>query len=177
MAKREFVKVTPDGLYLLTVMNYSSLSGIGGLYETEVYFTKGFEGNISYLFQALGNVGSFAQDRNVEKETSFVIIGNKIIENPEGVLFKEFVEEFESKLNQANSPHRRLHFITENHLIWYLEKRVMLSKNSREEKGRELVDEYSEEFEKIHVKDDLLDELIQKYKASKKEVRQQDLFD
>jgi hypothetical protein len=146
MAKKEYVKITSDGLKLLTIMNYSYMTGISGFYGTECFFTKGFEGDTQYLRYALGNLGAFAQDRGIEPDISVVIIGNKIIENPTGDLYREFISDFEAKLNQDNSPYRRLKLITENHLVWYIESRAK------------------------SIKDEQLTDFLKKYKSSKKEI-------
>ncbi len=148
MAKKESVKITSEGLNLLTIMNYSSIDELNGFYGKEVFFTSSFEGNTDYLFQALGNLGAFARNKDLDKDIDVVIISNKIIENVED----NFIVDLENRLNQNSSPYRRLKFISENHLIWYLENRA---KNTN---------------------DDLLEKWVSKYKSSKKLNEQQRLF-
>ncbi|MEA4918157.1 hypothetical protein [Proteiniphilum sp.] len=122
MAKKEEVKITPEGIKLLTVMCYSGYTD--GFYGKEVYFTDGFEGNTQYLYQALGNIGAYARNRDIDSDISYVIIGNKIVKNPDSDLYNSFVTEFESLLNQNNSPYRKMYFITEDQLIWKIESRA-----------------------------------------------------
>lgn len=62
MAKKEYVKITPEGLNLLTIMNYSHLTEGGtGFYNRTVFFTDNFKAicstsvrrsEISALFRA-----------------------------------------------------------------------------------------------------------------------------
>ena len=152
MAKKEFVKITPDGLNLLTVLNNSRIAEMNGFYGKEIFFTEGFYGDIQYLFQALGNVGAFARSSDLDIDISFIIISDKIIKKFFENKQDEFIIELENRLNQNNSPYRRMSFISESHLIWYFENRVKLTKDA------------------------LLDDLIKKYKLSKKETIQQNLF-
>lgn len=153
MAKKELIEITPEGLNLLTVLNYSYLPEMNGFYGKEVYFTAGFNGDTQYLFQALGNLGSFARNKDIESDIAIVIISNSIIDSSDKALFESFKLEFESKLNQNNSPYRKMKFISENHLIWYVENRVKITEDTQ------------------------LDELIRKYKKSNKIIVQQNLFE
>ncbi|NDV46187.1 hypothetical protein D0T49_03915 [Paludibacter sp. 221] len=148
MAKKEYIKITPEGLNLLTILNYGSIEEMNGFYGKEVFLTEGFSGNTDYLFQALGNLGAFARKKDLDKDISVIIIGNDIIDN----FNNSFIQDIEDKLNQNSSPYRRMKYISENHLIWYLENRI---KNTN---------------------DDLLDDLIKKYKVSKKQIQQGNLF-
>ena len=114
MAKKETVKITIDGLNLVTVLNYSSIAEMNGFYGKEVFFTDGFTGDLQYLFQSLGNLGAYARNKDFGIDISIVIIGNRIIENPESQLFIDFATDLEAKLNQNNSPYRRVKLLSEN---------------------------------------------------------------
>lgn len=127
MSKKETIKITQDGLNFITVLNFSSIGEINGFYGKEVYFTDGFTSEISCLFQALGNVGAFARNKNLDNDINCIIISNEIITNSNSDLFSLFKSDFENKLNQNNSPYRRIKLFSENHLIWYMENRAKLS--------------------------------------------------
>lgn len=144
MAKKEFVKLTPDGLNLVTVLDYSSLTELNTFSGKEIFFTDNFEGNVSILFQAIGNLGAFARSSDFEKDISVVVISNKIIDNFFDGTHHPFIEELENKLNQNNSPYRRIKFISEDQLVWYLENRAKISSSTQ------------------------MDDMIKKYKESKK---------
>lgn len=152
MAKKEIIKITPDGLNLVTILNYSSIAEMNGFYGKEVFFTDGFSGDTQYLFQCLGNLGAYVRDKDLGIDISIIIIGNKIIENTESELYFDFVTDLELKFNQNNSPYRKVKLLSENQLTWYVENRI---KNTN---------------------DDLLDELIKKYKKSKTKPSQTNLF-
>jgi hypothetical protein len=152
MAKKETVKLTPEGLQLTTALHYSSIAEMNGFYGKEVFFTTGFKGNKSYLYQSLGNLGAYARDYDFDKDISLVIISNDIIENYNNGSSHPFIPELEKKLNQNSSPYRRMKFISEDQLIWYIENRIK------------------------QTNDEQLAELIKKYKDSKKEVRMDSLF-
>jgi hypothetical protein len=152
MAKKEFVKLTPEGLNLLTIMNFNGIADTGSFYNREVYFTDGFAGNVLLLSQCLGNLGACVRTRDLDSDVHYIIISNKIMDIPDSKLYRDFVSDIESRLNQNNSPYRRIRFITENHLIQYLENKIKLRN------------------------DDMLDDLLKKYKESRKENAQQEMF-
>lgn len=153
MAKKEFIKLTPEGLNLLTVLDYSRIADINGFSQKEVFFTEGFSGNKSLLYQALGNLGAFCRDYDFDKDISLVVISNSLLnsfeKNPDAPSFLKKLEEY---LNKNNSPYRRMRFISEDQLIWYIENRVK------------------------QTNDDLTKSLVQKYKASSKELGENMLF-
>jgi len=153
MAKKESVKITPEGLNLVTVLNYSSIAEMNGFYGKEVFFTDGFYGDTQYLFQSLGNLGAFARNKNFDIDISIIIISNKIIEETDSNIYFDFATKLESKLNQNNSPYRKLKLISENQLIWYMDNRAN------------------------NTNDELLMELIKKYKSSKVKPEQKNLFE
>lgn len=139
MAKKELVTITPEGLNLLTVMNYANIAEMNGFYGKEIYFTKEFEGDTQYLFQALGNLGAYARDKNLDSDISFIIIANKIVDEGENTHFIEFSKDFANKLNQNNSPYKRIKLISEEQLIKYIENRA---KNTSDDLTKDLVQKY-----------------------------------
>jgi len=152
MPKKEYVKITPDGLNLVTVLNYSNIADGSGFYGKEIFLTDGFKGDTQYLFQSLGNVGAHPRNKDLDKEVSFIIISDKFIDLFESGTQVEFITDLENRLNQNNSPYRRMKFISEEQLIWYFENRAKVNN------------------------DEILDDLIKKYKSSRKESFQQNLF-
>lgn len=152
MAKKEYVKVTPDGLHLLTVLNYSMIAEMNGFYGKEVFFSEGFNPEILCLFQALGNLGAFARKSELDNEIDYIIVSNQIIENTNSLMSVSFRKDYQDKLNQNSSPFRRIKIITEDQLIWYIENRSKIT-NDKE-----------------------INDLIKRYKSSNNIVKQQELF-
>lgn len=152
MAKKQIVKLTPDGLNLVTVLNNSNIAEMNGFYGKEIFFTEGFNSEILCLFQALGNLGAFARNKNLNNEIQFIIVSNQILNNPDSTLAISFRNDFQEKLNQNNSPFRRIKLISEDHLIWYVENRAKITEDKN------------------------LDELIKRYKSGNKTPTQQQLF-
>jgi hypothetical protein len=150
---KQFVKLTFDGLNLLTVMNFNSIAEMSGFYGKEIFLSEGFSGNVQYLFQALGNLGAHPQSGELNNDASVVVISNTIMESLNSNNISLFIGELEKKLNQNSSPYRRMKFISENHLIWNIENRMNLTG------------------------DDNLKELIMKYKKRKNQHLQQNLFE
>lgn len=152
MAKKQIVKLTPDGLNLVTVLNNSNIAEMNGFYGKEIFFTEGFNSEILCLFQALGNLGAFARNNDLNNEIQFVIVSNQIMNNPDLTIAISFRNDYQEKLNQNNSPFRRIKLISEDHLIWYVENRAKITED----------------------KD--LDGLIKRYKSANKIPVQQQLF-
>jgi hypothetical protein len=150
MSKKEIVKITPEGLNLLMVLDHSRIDGLG-FYGKEVFFSTGFPGNDLLLHQALGNIGAYARKDELDDNVSYIIVSNKLIKRFRESGEHPFIRELEDKLNQDNSPYRKIIIIGEDQLVWHLENRSKV-KN-----------------------DEQLAELVSKYKASKKKV-QQSLF-
>lgn len=152
MAKKEVVKITHEGLRLVTILNYSCIAELNGFYGKEVYFTAGFQSDIYSLFQALGNLGAFARNESIDIDLGYIIISNSIMNHPDSELYRQFAIDYEMRLNQNSSPYRRVKLISEDHLIWYLENRAKLADDSG------------------------LINLIKRYKISISEPKQQNLF-
>lgn len=152
MAKKEFIKITPEGLNLVTVLNYSSIADTSGFYNKEIFLTEGFKGDTQYLLQSFGNVGAYPRSKDLDKNVSYIIISNKWIDLFESGVQIEFITDLENRLNQNSSPYRKMKFLTEEQVIWYFEKRAKVNN------------------------DELLGNLIKKYKVRRKESFQQKLF-
>lgn len=143
MAKKEILRITPEGIHLLTVMCYYGY--FDGFYGKDIFFTDGFNGNVQYLFQALGNLGAYAR-KDIDNETQIVIVSNEILLGEEK--FESFKEKFEELLNKSNSPYRKLLFMSENQLLWYLEKR---GQKNADEQLRYYVRKYKESMKNIQL--------------------------
>ena len=130
MAKKEYVKLTPEGLRLVTVLDSSSIAEINGFYQNEVFFTEGFKDSVHMLFQCLGNFGAFAHQNKLDKDVAIVIISNSLLDSFDSGLRPEFIQNLEDKLNQNNSPFRRLRILSEDQLITYIENRIKQSNDT-----------------------------------------------
>lgn len=135
------IKITPEGLYLMTMVSNAGYSD--GFYGKEIYFTEGFSGEVLYLFQALGNMGAYSRRSNLDNEVSIVVISDIILSKPYGQEYSHFVDQFSDLFNQNNTPFLRLIFMSEENLI----SRIMNRANN--------------------FNDDDLKEFIKKYKNSK----------
>ena len=144
MAKKDYVKITQEGLNLLTVLNTQQMREMESFYNKDVFLSDGFSGEITYLFQAIGMLGGRPQNRELEKETSIIVVSNNVFSSVESPNQHPFIQELEDKLNQNNSPFRKVFIITEKHLIEYFENRIKL------------------------INDEVLKYTMEKYKESKK---------
>ncbi|MDR1653390.1 MAG: hypothetical protein LBS01_07070 [Prevotellaceae bacterium] len=150
---KETIKITYDGLRMMMIMNYSSVSYNGGLYGKEVFFSEGFSGDVSYLFQALGNIGATARDTDLDVDISYIVISNKLLEDfRKKDLQTDFFTDLSQRLNTASSSYRRMKFLSENHLFLHL-----VNHGNRNN-------------------DPELKLLLNKYKESRKDPAQRDLF-
>ena len=133
------IKITPEGLNLMTAVSYAGYAG--GFYGKEVYFTDGFAGDTQFLFQALGNMGAYARRSNLDKEVQIVVISDKIMTEPFTSAYSDFATQFEELFNQKNSPYLRLTFMTEENLLTYILNRAT---NSDDNDLKEFVKKYKE---------------------------------
>jgi hypothetical protein len=178
MAKKEYVKITKEGLNLLTILNYSSIGDINGFYGKEVFLSAGFAGDVRYLFQSLGNLGAHPRSKDLDVDVSIIVISNKILTDFESEVSQSFVEDMDAKLNQNNSAYRRVKFISEAHLIGYLENRINSYNNSQKDKELQdlLIRNKYKPYSSDCPKDELLQDLVSKYRESCKTKSQQSLF-
>jgi hypothetical protein len=151
MTKKEIVKITPEGLNLLMAMNYDSIEGLG-FYGKELFFSDGFSGDKQYLFQAFGNIGAFVRDYDLDKDASYIILSNGIIKHYNDKGSHPFISDTEERINQSNSPYRKIKLLSEEHIVCYLENRSKV-KNDKQ-----------------------LEDLIKKYKSSKNKKEEHSLF-
>ena len=141
MAKKEFIKLTPEGLNMNMILNYSNIADTSGFYGKEVFLSEGFAGDTQYLFQALGNIGAFARAKNLDIDVSYIIISNQLVERFSRENYVDFFANLEDKLNQNNSAYRRIKLLSEEHLIWYFENRIVTNKD---EQLKDLIDKYKQ---------------------------------
>jgi hypothetical protein len=136
--KKQKVKLTKEGLELVTALCYSTIGEMSGFYDKEVFFTEGFKGDVKYLYQLTGNLGGHPRYENLNEEVNCIILSNKILDTFDSNAF--FVD-LENKLNQNNSPYRRIKFISEDQLIQYFENRI---KMTEDESSNVLMKNYKE---------------------------------
>lgn len=141
MEARKQIAITLEALILLTELNYASFGITNGFYNKESIFTDGFEGDIRYLFQAIGNLGGMANQGRINSSTSVVIICDKIIKHPNSALSISFLNELSDKINQNNSPYKLLKFITESQLYDYLRDKQKFGED-RYNEFRKLINSY-----------------------------------
>ena len=120
MAKKESITVTADGLHLLTTLCHSGY--FEGFYGKNVFLTDRFKGDRQYLFQALGNLGA-TPSRLLEDDADIIIIADVIMDGDNN-FFIGFKNKIQPLLNLKNSPYRKMRFITEEHLLLRLDKRI-----------------------------------------------------
>jgi hypothetical protein len=154
------IEITSENLTLLTELNFNQINEMNGFYEKEVFFTEGFAGDVQYLFQALGNLGSYAHSKYLgekyegvfKMDIQAIIISDAIMKKVDLKLYLDFKSDMEKKLNKSKSSYPKIKFITETHLMKYIENRS------------------------IKTNDELLKDLLRKYKKSKRVAKDTMLF-
>lgn len=122
--KKEFIKITVDRLKTLSASTFTGLSDRNGLYGQEVFFTNGYDERVYILYQCLGNIGAHSNRTIMEPDIEYIVIADKIINNPRSELCLSFINDYENKINQTNSPYQRVKIISEYDLIKYLKNRA-----------------------------------------------------
>lgn len=139
MAKKEYVQLIPESLQLATIIHYNNLSAFNSFSGKEVFITEGFEGDAQYLKIILGYMGAYVETDDLDKNITVIIIGNNLLNDFNRGENINFFRILEDKLNQDSSPFRRCQIISEDHFIWYLEKR---NKTNPTEQIMEYLQEY-----------------------------------
>ena len=161
------VRITSEGLNLLTSMDFRKIHEMNGFYGKEVFLSDEFAGDINYLLAALGCIGAHPRQQKLNKEDSrldlkldsdiaLVVISDKIIKSHNADNIHPFVAELEAKLNSIeleddvnkdNSKqekkvfsYRRMFFITEDHLLFYLNR--IATGREKEDPLKNLIREY-----------------------------------
>lgn len=150
------VRITSEGLNLLTSMDFRKINELNGFYGKEIFFSDEFAGDVNWLFQALGNLGAHPRSKKLNKENplldlkldndiSIVIISDKIMKTHSMDNIHPFIAELESKLNYQDRElnkvfsYRSMYFLTEEHLIFYINR---LSTKREDDILKELIKGY-----------------------------------
>jgi hypothetical protein len=142
--KKKNVKITKEVLDFVTVLCYSSLGEVSGLYDKEVFFTPGFAGDVKYLYQLTGNLGGHPRDENLDEDVNYVILSNNTLQTFDSDNLDVFFVDLENKLNQNNSPYRRMKFLSEEQLIQYFDLRI---KRTNDKSSSDMLARYRDSVE------------------------------
>lgn len=151
--RKDYLKITYEGLKLLLASGYASINEMNGFYGKEVFFSEGFDDTRKFiLYQCIGNIGAYSNHTNLELDIDYIVLADQLIANPDSELYLNFVSDLEQKYNQANSPFIRMKLLAESDLINYLGNRAK------------------------RISDNHLSELLKQYKDQAKKTVSQSLF-
>lgn len=151
--RKDYLKITYEGLKLLLASGYASINEMNGFYGKEVFFSEGFDDTRKFiLYQCIGNISAYSNHTNLELDIDYIVLADQLIANPDSELYLNFVSDLEQKYNQANSPFIRMKLLAESDLINYLGNRAK------------------------RIRDNHLSELLKQYKDQAKNTVSQSLF-
>lgn len=173
-AKKENVNLTYDALWFKIFMDSYDIK----YYGREIFISAGLSGRQDVFMQMLGNIGGYARMNDFNKDIDVVIVSNYLMDKFKNGEKDEFFQMLEDAINGNNTPYRKLKFTTENLLLDYLKDRASgrIRQNQKDLKEKDNTEELNERIEASIEKDQVMLNLIKKYKESTKEPQQQNLF-
>ncbi|MGL5894752.1 MAG: hypothetical protein ACRCZM_09090 [Bacteroidales bacterium] len=174
MAKKDSVNLTYDALWFKIFMDSGDMS----FYGKEAFITKGLSGREDTFLQLLGNLGCYARLSSFEKDITILIISDSMMVQYLNGYKDPFIQEVEDKINGSNTPYRKLKFITEAGVLEHMRIRAngRTTQNKKDLKDENISDSLRERINQSIEKDQLLLDMIKRYKESSKEPIQQRLF-
>lgn len=173
-AKKESVNLTYDALWFKIFMDSLDIK----YYGREIFISSGLSGRQDIFMQMLGNIGGYARMNDFNKDIDVVIVSNYLMDKFKSGEKDEFFQILEDAINASNTPYRKLKFTTENLLLDYLKDHAngRIRQNQKDLKEKDNTVDLNERIEDSIKKDQVMLDLIKKYKESTKEPQQQNLF-
>ena len=172
--KKGSVNLTYDALWFKIFMDSYDIK----YYGREIFISSGLAGRQDVFMQMLGNVGGYARMNDFNKDIDVVIVSNYLMDRFKNGEKNDFFQKLEDAINANNTPYRKLKFTTENLLLDYLKDRAngRIRQNQKDLKDKNNTVDLNERIEASIEKDQVMLDLIKKYKESTKEPQQQNLF-
>lgn len=174
MAIRTVVNLTYEALEFKIFMDSLDIN----FYGKEIFISIGLAGKKDIFMQMLGNVGGYARMVDFDKDITVVVISDNMMQR-----FKEgdkdvFIQMIEDKINASNTPYRKLKFTTEERVLDYMDTRAKgrISQNKKDLKDKTNTEDLNERINASITRDEVMLDMIKRYKESTKIPQQQDLF-
>lgn len=174
MAIKTVVNLTYEALEFKIFMDSLDIN----FYGKEIFISTGLAGKKDIFMQMLGNVGGYARMVDFDKDITIVIISDNMMQR-----FKEgdkdvFIQMIEDKINANNTPYRKLKFTTEERVLDYMDTRAKgrISQNKKDLKDKTNTEDLNERINASITRDEVMLDMIKRYKESTKIPQQQDLF-
>lgn len=174
MAIKTVVNLTYEALEFKIFMDSLDIN----FYGKEIFISTGLAGKKDIFMQMLGNVGGYARMVDFDKDITVVIISDNMMQR-----FKEgdkdvFIQMIEDKINTNNTPYRKLKFTTEERVLDYMDTRAKgrISQNKKDLKDKTNTEDLNERINASITRDEVMLDMIKRYKESTKIPQQQDLF-
>lgn len=174
MAIKTVVNLTYEALEFKIFMDSLDIN----FYGKEIFISTGLAGKKDIFMQMLGNVGGYARMVDFDKDITVVIISDNMMQR-----FKEgdkdvFIQMIEDKINANNTPYRKLKFTTEERVLDYMDTRAKgrISQNRKDLKDKTNTEDLNERINASITRDEVMLDMIKRYKESMKIPQQQDLF-
>lgn len=172
--KKENVNLTYDALWFKTFMDSGELT----FYNREIFISPGMAGRLDIFMQLLGNVGGYARTTNFDKDIDVVVVSDYLMNQFRIGIKDEFFQMLEDLINASATPYRKLKFTTEAMVLDSLNTRAngQLRQNKKDLKDKDTTSTMKEAINQGIDRDELMLDMIRKYKESAKEPQQQNLF-
>ena len=172
--KKDKVNLTYDALWFKIFMDSVDIK----YYGREIFIAPGLAGDKNVFMQLLGNLGAYAREKDFDKDISLVVIPDKMMKRYKDGDKDEFIQMLEDRINASNTPYRKLKFITEELALDVMKTRASshYRQNQKDLNDKSNSSEMNKEIEEAIEEDNLMLDMIKRYKQSAKEPIQQRLF-
>lgn len=174
MAIKTMINLTYEALEFKIFMDSLDIN----FYGKEIFISTGLAGTKDIFMQMLGNVGGYARMVDFDKDITIVIISDEMMNRFKEGDKDQFIQMIEDKINANNTPYRKLKFTTEERVLDYMDTRARgrISQNKKDLKDKTNAADLNERINASIDRDELMLDMVKRYKESTKIPQQQDLF-
>lgn len=174
MAIKTTINLTYEALEFKIFMDSLDIK----FYGKEIFISAGLAGKKDTFAQLLGNVGGYARMVDFDKDISVVILSDNMMKRFKEGDKDQFLQMIEDKINAANTPYRKLKFTTEERVLDYMNTRARgrMSQNKKDLKDKDNSKDLNTRIQESIDSDELMLDMVKRYKESTKVPQQQDLF-
>lgn len=113
-----------------------------------------------------------------DKDITIVILSDNMMQRFKQGDKDAFIQMIEDKINASNTPYRKLKFTTEERVLDYMDSRARghVLQNKKDLKDKKNSADLNERIQAAIDRDELMLDMVKRYKESTKIPQQQDLF-
>ncbi|WP_291727987.1 hypothetical protein [Bernardetia sp.] len=92
-------------------------------YNKNVFFTQNLKANKHIEFQIIGNLGGFANDREIDYNTDYIIVSDTLMEGLKNNFIHEKLEEIQKIFDEKPDKYYKIKIVSESAFLQHIKKR------------------------------------------------------